>query len=358
MIVDSYREVLQPYVIVLYKDGEPESMLIGRLERKRLTFRLGYIAVARPQVRCLTFVYGAVRGNDSQENIDSLVREVIAGLKRGAADVALLEFPSVDSTLYNFALQIPNWLSRDFMPALQGHHALDLPPRIDDVYSRLSNGRRKEIRRMTKKLQNHPVGEMHISCYQTEADLDRLFRDAEQIARKTYQRGLGVGFSDSPIVRERLKLAAQQGWLRTYILYLGNRPCAFWIGMLYGSSFLSEYMGFDPEFRHLSPGMVLMMQVIESFCNGTNGDCLSDLDFGLGDAEYKTLLGSRSWREGSLFIFSPTIKGLSLKLIHTAARLADMCARQVLLSLRVSSRFKRAWRDQLSRRGAVQTNNA
>src|SRR5208283_3583735 len=113
-----------------------------------------------------------------------------------------------------------------------------------------------------------------------------------EVAKKTYQRGLRVGFADSAGVRKRLELCARKGWLRAYLLYLGDRPVAFWIGTLCGETFLSEYMSYDPELRQFSPGMVLIMRVIEGFCNKANGDIVKELDFGPGHAEYKGVLGS------------------------------------------------------------------
>jgi hypothetical protein len=42
---------------------------------------------------------------------------------------------------------------------------------------------------------------------------------AESIAEKSYQRGLGVGFANTPEVRKRLELESQKKWLRASILY-------------------------------------------------------------------------------------------------------------------------------------------
>lgn len=62
-IIESYPEALRPHVISIYRDGQPDAILIGRLERKRIPFKIGYLKVFRPWARCLTFVYGALRGN-------------------------------------------------------------------------------------------------------------------------------------------------------------------------------------------------------------------------------------------------------------------------------------------------------
>ena len=349
MIIDSYREAVRPHVIALYRHGQPEALLIGRLEKKRLTFKIGYVSVFQPPVRCLTFVYGAVRGNGSAENTEILVREVLACLRRNEADTALLEFVPTDSPLFKLVLDLPGILGRDFHPSRQEHHLMAVPEDMEDVYRQMSGTRRKHIRSSVRKLESHPAGVPQIVCYRHVLELDRLFRDAEEIAKKTYQRGLGAGFSDTPDVRKRLELAAQKGWLRANLLYLGDRPVAFWIGMLYQETFVSEYMGYDPEFRQAAPGMVLIMRVVEGFCSHKFGDRIKELDFGLGHAEYKAVLCSKSWFEAAVFVFSPTSKGLLLKSMRAITRIVDLTARRVLSSRDVFPRLKKLWRNWLAK---------
>jgi hypothetical protein len=350
-IVRSYPEVLRPHVIVLFRNGKPEAILIGRLEKKRLAFGLGYAVAFRPLCRCLTFVYSAIRGNASAQNTRALVQEVMACLKRDEADVAMLEFVPLDSPLYQLATTVPGATSRDMVPASQKHDVMIIPASMDEVYRRMSGTRRKHIRRSVEKLQTHPAGTPRIICYRDSSELDHLFQDAEEIARKTYQRGLRAGFMDTPAVRMRLELAARKGWLRAYLLYLGDRPCAFWIGMLYGDTYVSEYMGYDPQSRQFSPGMVLLMRVIEGFCNRSSGDTVREIDFGLGHAEYKETLCSKEWLEASVYIFSPTLKGAALKAIRITTGIIDLCGRRILVSTKLLPRIKRAWRDRLSRPG-------
>jgi len=72
MIIDSYPEALRPHVVALYRNGEPEAILIGRVEKKRIAFKIGYLTILRPWARTLNFVYGALRGNGSPENSSSI----------------------------------------------------------------------------------------------------------------------------------------------------------------------------------------------------------------------------------------------------------------------------------------------
>jgi CelD/BcsL family acetyltransferase involved in cellulose biosynthesis len=201
-----------------------------------------------------------------------------------------------------------------------------------------------------RKFAAHAAGKERIVCYQNASELDTLFKDAEEVARKTYQRGLGAGFATTADVRQRIELAARQGWLRAYVLYIAERPCSLWIGMHYRDSFVSEYLGYDPELRRLGPGMFLIMHVIGDLCEKKGGQAVKELDFGLGHAEYKGALGTTSWLEAGIFIFSPTFKGLTLKVMRTVARAADASARRLLSDTTTFSRLKRAWRDHLASR--------
>lgn len=350
MIIGSYPEVIRPHVLALYRDEQLQAILVGRLERKKLGFEVGYFRIRWPRVRCLTFVYGAIHGDASPENIEVLLREAMRSLKRNEADIANFEFVPVESPLFQLGLEVPGILARDTLPAKQGHEIMTVPESFDEIYRRMSSGRRIETRRRIKKLHSHPAGELRFVCYRHESDLDRLFEDAEAIASRTYQRGLGAGFANDSLVRQRLGLAARKGWLRGNLLYIGDRPVSFWIGMLYHGSFVSEYMGYDPEFRQWSPGMVLMMHVIEGFCNRSNGDVVQDLDFGLGHAEYKAVLSTKRWSEASVYIFSTSPKGLLLKTLRSGTRVVDSSARKLLASTSFFPKLKRAWRDRLARK--------
>jgi len=58
-------EIIRPHVVVLYRYGTPEAMLIGRLERTQLTFKIGYLRLPGISARILIFSQGGARGNIS-----------------------------------------------------------------------------------------------------------------------------------------------------------------------------------------------------------------------------------------------------------------------------------------------------
>jgi hypothetical protein len=348
MVLGAHSESVRPHVIVLENEGKREAILVGRLDNRVLSFNIGYFRAFRFRVRCVTILYGAVHGKSSPETIKALLQEVMASLRRGEADVASFEFVPVESELYRLATTVPGLMARDSWPAKQGHEIVTLSEDVEDIFNRMSRARRKHTKSRMKKLQKHPEGPARIVCYQDESELNRLFADAERVACKTYQRGLNAGFADRSDIRMRLQLAARKKWLRGFVLYLGDRPIAFWIGTIYGDTFLGEYTGYDPEFAQISPGTYLMFVVLERFCKRINGDNVKQVDFGLGAADYKAAISSTSWQEAKIFIFSPTLKGMRLKGAKTLARLIDGTARNLLAGARVMPRLKRMWRDRLA----------
>jgi len=56
-ILRSRPEILRPHIIVIYRGGQPEAMLVGRLERRHIECRIGYKVVLRLQAAALSFIY-------------------------------------------------------------------------------------------------------------------------------------------------------------------------------------------------------------------------------------------------------------------------------------------------------------
>lgn len=340
------RESLRPHVIVVCRNGQPDAIFVGRLDHRPLDrVRVGYIHV-RPQVTVLYFVYGALRGNSSAENCELIIRQICASLSQREADLAYLNYLGEDSHIYELAKKMPGFLCRDRICESQLHFSRKLPRSLEEFYGSLSPNARWQAKSKQKKLAKAFGSAARVRCFQEPAELDNLFRDAEVVAKSSYQRGLGVGFADTPEERRRLDFKAEKGWLRAYILYIEDRPSAFWIGDLNEGVFGSEYLGFDTTFAKYSPGMCLILKVIEGFCEG--GENVSGIDFASGQAQYKETLSDRVWRETSVFIFGPSLRGIALNLVKTSAVGIDHALKNVLERTGLLQKIKKSWRGRLS----------
>jgi Acetyltransferase (GNAT) domain len=352
-ILRSRPEVLRPHVMVVYRDGRPDAILVGRLERVRLNFKVGYLN-CKPTANVLYFVYGGPRGNDSFANCHLLVDDICRSLSMGEADTAYLNFVRMDSALYQLARKIPRVLNRDHTCVTQAHFSATLPRSPEEFYSNLSANARWQAKSKGKKLEKAFPGAVNIRCFREVAETEKLVHDAEFVVKKSYQRGLGVGFADSPEMRDHMRMKAEKGWLRGYVLYLSDQPSAFWIGDLNQKSFRSDYLAFDDKFSKYSPGIYLILKVIEGFC-GDDGDSITEVDFATGYAQYKEVLSNQKWSEASVYIFASSFNGIKLQIIRSFTGCFEKLAKNLLARTGLLQKIKKNWRTHAKRKQTAET---
>ena len=90
------------------------------------------------------------------------------------------------------------------------------------------------------------AGEARFQSVRSERDVEEFARKADEISKKTYQRALGVGFTNDLAMRELLRAMAQRGALRACLLYVGDRPVAFASGIISKQTLYGTFMGYDP----------------------------------------------------------------------------------------------------------------
>jgi CelD/BcsL family acetyltransferase involved in cellulose biosynthesis len=333
-------EVVRPHVLVLSRAGQPEAMLIGRLEHTRMRSRIGYFRLPGIAARLLNFSYGGFLGNASQENSEELFASIMASMRVGEADMALLDHLGTESFLYKAATSEPRFTTRDHFIKAEPHCVMNLASTVEEVYRAFSQGLRAEVKRKKKKIIGDFGAGVEIRCYRRIDELDGAVPLLEAIAKTTYQRGLGVGFQDTEQMRQRLRICAEKGWLRVYLLSLAGEPRAFWMGTLHNAVFCSDYNGYDPGFREYSLGTFLLAHMIEDFCK----ENVRSIDFGFGGAEYKDRFSNCRFDEASVHIFAPHTKGLLLNGVRTATGIADNAARNALARTNLLPRIKKLWR--------------
>ena len=344
-------ESVRPHVLVVYRQGRPDAVLVGRIDQGQIRCRLGYFGMGFP-ARIMCFVNGALRGLPSQENCELLVNEILRSLSLREADAVHLHFLRRKSELWRLATKKPGLLCRDYLRTPLKHFATALPATVEEFYRGLSSGTRWQARSKHKKLLRDYGGNVRICCFRDVAELEGLIQDVERVAKKSYQRGLGVGFIDSPERREQLRFMAERGCLRGYILYIAERPCAFWMGNVNRTTFISDYTAYDPEFEKYSPGMCLILKVIEGFCAGDR-EGVKEVDFATGYAQYKEVLANREWDEESVYIFAPTIKGISLNLVRSFIVGIDQAVKRALAQTSLLQRIKKRWRVRVTAKKAT-----
>ena len=349
-VVESLKETAQPYIIVIYYNSIPQAIVIGRIETKQITCRVGYATIFKPSLCCLAVVYGGVLGQTSKQISARLLQELAHILKQGDIDTVFFNKLQLDSPIYRLTRKKPNFLCRCCWPVEEPHWQTQLPDSLEAFYSDMSGSRKRYLRRYTRALEKAGSGPVEIVCYRSEDKLDHVIRIASEISAKTYKHALNVGFRDDYLTRSLLTEAAKQGTLRAYVLYAGSVPCAFEYGIEYGNIFFPEHIGYDPLFRSCSPGTVLFIKVVEDLIENS---VVRIFDYGFGAADYKERFGTKSWPEASVYIFAPRLYPMFVNALQNSTMSVDLALRFILNKFSAVSWIKRHWRNLLRPKSAV-----
>jgi hypothetical protein len=333
---------VRPHIILLSREGNPEAMLIGRLVHERVEeFYVGRRRVWRPKVRVLHISEGGLLGNLAAPHCELFVREIMAALDRDEADMATFHRLWVDTPTFRFATRLPKYLNRDPFVDTRLHSSMRLTRSYDDSLRCLSAHHRKQLQRGVKKLlANHPSA-VDVRSFREAGELEKMVRDVVEIARKTWQRARGGGFIDTERMRQSLELAARMGWLRTDVLYIDGKPCAYSMGSLYRGTFYSDLVGYDPEYSRYSPGTYLFSRIIEDLCRQD----VKTLDLGIGEDLYKKRFVNCNWQDADVYMFAGSFLGMGLRTLRLMTRMTAAAGKWGLGVTGMMPRLRRAWRN-------------
>jgi Acetyltransferase (GNAT) domain len=345
--VRTQRADEMPFVLILTENEEPKALLIGRLENTVLFLKIGYVKLFKLRLRQLTFLADGAAGclGESTPEVARIFTEkILELLKSKTADRAVLSTVRTDSELYNVARTAPGRLQRDYAHETTPHWAMSIPATFGEFLKQVSSKRRWWLRHLLREIEKDHNGQVICKTFHNSADVESFCADAEKVAKLTYQRGLGVGFMNTEHDRQRLELSAEKGWLRAYILYAEDKPIAFWYGVVYKRVWYSFWTGYDPAYQSYNPGTVLLLKMLEDLCASN----VSEIDFGIGPAEYKERFGHHNRIEAFVNIHAPTLKGVAASLLTLVNAFISRSGKTMLRKLKVVSRMKRYWRKKLA----------
>jgi CelD/BcsL family acetyltransferase involved in cellulose biosynthesis len=340
-VLGTRANIIAPHVMVVWTGGVPVSMAVGRIEQLTLRFKVGVATVYSPRVRALRIIYGGLLGEQTVETAEALHRELMRFLASGQVDAIRFDYLPVESPLYGLLENGSGLLQRDRFATVDTHWRMTLPESLDAFYQSRSGKHRGWLRRMERLLERDIPGGVRYSSCTSDSDLDRIFADAESIAQKTYQRQMGVGFVDNEETRRIQGFLARQGRLRVYFTHVKGEPSAFWLGELYRDTFTVFSIGYDPAYRKYELGTVLFLRVVDDLCKlGT----VRFIDFGFGDASYKSRFGDHATREATLLVFAKSPRGVWLGVVRSLILGSHDAAITLARKLKLLDRLKSARR--------------
>lgn len=338
------KNILRPHVVVVFRENQLVTLVVCRLERATVDFALGYKTLRGPVVNSLTVPYGGVLG-ECDEATAALILETLS--KRTSSERVdrisfhyLAEGSPILTTLEG-SNQYRRRLIKDDWTL---HWDSDLTPDVEAFWSKLSRKHRMFLRRVAKNLEQAFPGKVNYSALRTEGEAASLCDKMEEVAKKTYLRGMGRGFVRDDQHSGRLLHAAKHGRLRAFLLQIGDRPISYAVGSVYDGRYILAYTAYDPELHSFDVGQLIIMNAIESLCR----EGVQKFDFGFGTALYKERLGDTCRRERSLHVYSPAVRAVVLVGVLRVFGGGNALARCVFSKLGVLKFAKQYWRKRLA----------
>lgn len=343
-------QVIRPHVVCLKREGLPSLMAITRLENLPVPFRLGYRTLWRPRLRALVATFGGILGAENRADEKLILSHLFQSLDRGDADLLLMRNVDSHGTLHRAALVAVPWMRKAHHLPKSVHWTSNIPESLDIFLEGRSNKTRATWRKQDRLLTEKYGDAVRIRHFREPSEAEELFRDIETVASKSYQRRLGVGFMNTPMNRALIELGLRKGWHHCWMLYIGDRPISFWNGTAYAGTFFIGTPGFDPDFGKDSVGRITMFRMLQDICADPAIFCL---DYGQGDAEYKSSFGHRTRTEQEILIAAPRPWPVCVVMAASALSYINIKAKHFLEKSDWGQRLKASWRRGKSRASTV-----
>jgi hypothetical protein len=322
--------IVRPYVISVWRADVCLGLLIARVRNRQASTVVAGIRLPGPRARMLEIVPRGRLGSASRE-VDELLLAQLAKALKSEADLLCFRRLPVDSTLFEEVWRIPGVLIRKRMPHIFSYTSLSLTKANGRPPAVFSGKAMREARRKTLKLKRAFSNEVSLRCFSKLDELEAGLRDAEKVSAAAWQHSLGVGFTDTLPTLEGYRFLARKGWLRIYVLYVKQEPCAYLLGLLRRRSFYCQRTGYLPDFAQFSVGSVLTSSAFESLA----ASGAESVDLGEGGQEHNRRQGSERHDEGTVHVYAPTLRGFALNAFFGVSGLIRAGGRKTRAKLRL-----------------------
>ena len=338
------KDILSPYLILVSKEKDDKALIIGRILKTKLFFKVGYLSIYRTKAKVLQILDNGVLGDVNEEEAYCVINHIVEMLEEGEADMAHLAGLMVESPLYVLGRELPGLFSKSYLFSKENRRILHLKGNFDEFLKSLRRKTRQSILSSMRKIEKEFRDHIEVRTVIDPKDILSTLDDVEEIAKNTYQRALGTGFMNTPEQRAFLQAMAKHQILSIDILYIDNKPVAFWYGMQYKNVYFPEATGYNHKFANYRPGDYLLLKLIKRLCIEGKIDTI---DFGIGDALYKKIYSNDVLVQSHLRIFAPTLKGLKLNLARSLTMVSKMLIVLILQKFNLYDYTKKFMRSRM-----------
>ena len=226
-----------------------------------------------------------------------------------------------------------------YVPSQYQRYYIDMQQSFSEYTANFSSKSRSTIKRKLNKFAKHSDGNIRWKCYRKVDEIHEFYRLARIISARTYQeRLLDSGLPDSSEFQYQLETMAVNDSVRGYLLFDRDRPIAYLFCPVRNGALLYQYLGYDPDYKKWSAGMILHWLAFESMFNEGR---FRLFDFTEGESELKRFFSTDSVRCANVYFIRRHPGYTLLVLAHTGIEEFSTRAGELLDRLKLKSRIRK-----------------
>ncbi len=225
------------------------------------------------------------------------------------------------------------------------HYYIQRQGGFDDYLAAFSARRRATLLRKVRKFESLYGRDTSFREFATPEEIAEFWPYARRISARTFQeRMLAQGLPGDAEFQSTIATLARTGGVRGYLLFAGTRPVSYVLGpVLDNRVFLYDFVGYDPAFAKLSPGIVLQYYIIRRLFQERR---LEVYDLCVGEGEHKRAFANACKDCGDVIYLRTGSKHLAAAVMHLVLHTASRFVVTLLAKLRLKSTVKKMVRSR------------
>jgi hypothetical protein len=195
------------------------------------------------------------------------------------------------------------------------HCFIDFGIGFEKYQGKFSSKTRSTINRKLRKYAEHCGGTIPWKTYRTPEEIGKFFDLARDLSKTTYQeRLLGSGLPDTEQYLQNALRLAESDQVRAFILFDRGRPVSYLYCPVEAGVLSYSYVGYDPEYMHMSVGTVLQWLATEQLFAE---NCFRYFDFTEGQSDHKRLFATDQRLCGNLILVKRSLRNTAVVRAHS-----------------------------------------
>jgi hypothetical protein len=211
----------------------------------------------------------------------------------------------------------------------ENRYFIEFEGTFEEYLKKFSAKERFNLQRQVRKFSEGSGGTINAKQYRRPSEIRSFIDMARAISQKTYQAAMGIGMPDSEDFLAKAVELAEQNRALGFILFMKEKPVAYSYFTVQKDTLVYSMIGYDPEYRKLSPGTTLLYLMLESFFSTRE---FRYMEFGGMETGYKRHFATGQIRCARIHYFRPTISNqifvlshhLSVRLSYSLGKVMDL----------------------------------